>query len=123
MTTPGEHDRDDVIAPARRRLLERRDDALRRVAARARDLSGVAAARGDATADDEHDPEGATLSGQWSRLAGLSEAARRELAEIDAALERIAAGSYGVCERCGVPIPAGRLMARPTATRCVSCAA
>ncbi|GAA1728282.1 TraR/DksA family transcriptional regulator [Microbacterium paludicola] len=107
---------------ARERLLERRSDALRRLAARASDLSGVAAARGDATADDEHDPEGATLSGEWSRLSGLSDAARRELQEIDAALARIDAGTYGVCEVCGEPIAAGRLLARPTATRCIRCA-
>jgi RNA polymerase-binding transcription factor DksA len=114
--------RSEVIAQARDLLLELRRGAERRLAARAQDLSGVAAARGDATADDEHDPEGATLSGEWSRLAGLSDAALRELAEIDGALERISSGGYGVCERCGAPIPDGRLLARPTATRCVTCA-
>ncbi len=37
------------------------------------------------------------------------------------ALERIDAGTYGVCEMCGKPIPAGRLEALPYATRCVAC--
>ena len=69
------------------------------------------------------DPEGAPLSGEWSRLTGLQKAAVSELAEIAAALRRWAAGTYGVCERCGRPIPAGRLEARPTASRCVECAA
>ncbi|GAA3650477.1 TraR/DksA family transcriptional regulator [Microbacterium marinilacus] len=99
-----------------------RRDAERRIAARAEDLSGVATARGDAAADDEHDPEGATLSGEWSRLAGLSDAARRELDEIDAALARLDDGRHGTCETCGAPIPEARLRARPTATRCVRCA-
>ncbi|MEL5989837.1 TraR/DksA family transcriptional regulator [Microbacterium phosphatis] len=100
-------------------LLQRRRDAERRIAARAGDLTAVAAARGDSTADDEHDPEGVTLSGEWSRLAGLSDDARGELRDIDAALERIDAGTYGVCEVCGEAIPEGRLLARPTAARCV----
>ncbi|WP_345750776.1 TraR/DksA family transcriptional regulator [Microbacterium rhizophilus] len=111
-----------TVERARELLRERRREAERTVAARASDLSGVAAARGDATADDEHDPEGATLSGEWSRLTGLSVAARHELSDIDAALARIDAGTYGVCEVCGEPIPEGRLLARPTATRCVRCA-
>jgi RNA polymerase-binding transcription factor DksA len=112
----------DVIHRAREVLIERRRAEERRLAARALDLSGVASARSDATSDDEHDPEGATLSGEWSRLTGLSEAAQRDLREIDAALARIAAGTYGVCETCGERIPDDRLLARPTATRCVRCA-
>ena len=41
--------------------------------------------------------------------------------EIDAALERIAAGSYGSCVQCGAAIPAERLEFRPFAARCVAC--
>ncbi|GGH34497.1 TraR/DksA family transcriptional regulator [Microbacterium album] len=111
-----------LVAELRAALVDQRRAVERTLAARAADLSGVASARGDATADDEHDPEGATLSGEWSRLAGLSAAARRELTDIDAALARLDAGEAGVCESCGEPIPEGRLRARPTATRCVVCA-
>ena len=42
---------------------------------------------------------------------------------VTAALERIADGSYGVCENCGEEIAEGRLEAIPEATRCVNCAA
>ena len=83
---------------------------------------GVVVDRGADTADDEHDPEGATLSHEWSRLAGLRSDAERELAEMDVALARAAAGTYGVCVDCGTRIPDERPAARPTATRCVSCA-
>lgn len=38
-----------------------------------------------------------------------------ELAEIDAALGRIQAGTYGVCEKTGSPIPVERLLANPSA--------
>jgi RNA polymerase-binding transcription factor DksA len=42
---------------------------------------------------------------------------------IDAALERISDGSYGICDVCGKSIPAERLQALPFATRCAACAA
>ena len=45
------------------------------------------------------------------------------LAAIDRALTKIDAGTYGVCDACGEPITAARLEARPTASRCISCAA
>ena len=38
-----------------------------------------------------------------------------EIAEIDAALERIRSGNYGVCEKTGEPIPLERLKANPYA--------
>jgi RNA polymerase-binding protein DksA len=45
-----------------------------------------------------------------------------QLAQVDAAIGRLDAGHYGQCERCGQPIPAARLTARPTATTCIRCA-
>jgi DnaK suppressor protein len=43
--------------------------------------------------------------------------------EIDAALHRIADGTYGVCVHCGVDIPVERLEFRPFAAGCVACQA
>lgn len=79
--------------------------------------------RGRESADDEHDPEGVTLSGEWSTLEGLRAATLAELADVQAALARVADGTYGVCIDCGRKIPVARMQARPTATRCVDCAA
>jgi len=53
-----------------------------------------------------------------SRLEGQE---KHELDEIDAAQARLAAGTYGVCERCVKPIPLARLRALPTARHCLSC--
>lgn len=78
--------------------------------------------RADATADDEHDPEGSTLSGEWQRVEALRHAASSEREEVLAALARLEAGTYGTCVRCGQPIPPARLEARPMATMCVACA-
>lgn len=44
------------------------------------------------------------------------------LSECNAALARIAAGSYGLCERCSAQIPTARLDAFPYARHCVRCA-
>jgi RNA polymerase-binding transcription factor DksA len=82
----------------------------------------VAASR-DSNADDEHDPEGATIAFERAQLASVLRLAESDLAEVDAALLRVSSGSYGVCERCGQPISPARLDARPTARLCISCAA
>lgn len=72
--------------------------------------------------DDEHDPEGDSLSSQWSMLTGLLESSKRQLREIDEASARLAEGTYGFCASCGEPIPEGQLMARPFRAHCVECA-
>jgi DnaK suppressor protein len=44
-----------------------------------------------------------------------------EIRDIEAALERLAAGTYGECLQCGAKIPRSRLNAYPTAKRCLPC--
>jgi RNA polymerase-binding transcription factor DksA len=44
------------------------------------------------------------------------------LAEVDAALERVRLGTFGVCEACGHPISQARLSALGYARRCIRCA-
>lgn len=51
----------------------------------------------------------------------LNEHETAELGDIDAALERIRAGTYGICTDCSVSIPPARLSAYPTAKRCIDC--
>ncbi len=114
--TPDELERFARVLEAERRA--RTTDA----AALDSSMAQVLAARSDGTADDEHDPEGSTLTSDWSRLAGLGSASRAALGEIDRALDRIVAGSYGGCIRCGSPIGRARLEARPAAERCIDCA-
>ena len=87
------------------------------------DERDIRAGRADVPADDEHDPEGATLSAEWQRIDALRRSTEAERAEVAAALVRVRDGSYGVCIRCGRRIPAARLEARPMATMCVDCAA
>ncbi|WP_110241458.1 TraR/DksA family transcriptional regulator [Nocardioides gilvus] len=86
------------------------------------DYRGVVAASLDTNADDEHDPEGATIAFERSQIGALVKGAEGHLAEIDAALDQVRAGTYGVCVSCGTAIPEARLEARPMASRCVACA-
>ena len=44
------------------------------------------------------------------------------LAQVKAALERIAEGEYGICPSCEEDIPVARLKVRPEAVLCVACA-
>jgi RNA polymerase-binding protein DksA len=58
-----------------------------------------------------------------TRVTGhLSERGQRMIREINNAFERMTAGVYGECERCGSEIGIGRLRALPTATLCIECA-
>lgn len=108
---------------ARRRLTSLRAEVLAGADARNADFDATVAASVDSNADDEHDPEGATLAFERQQLATLRDRARRRLEDIDAALGRLDAGSYGSCEVCGRPIGDDRLAALPAARRCVRCAA
>jgi DnaK suppressor protein len=75
---------------------------LDRLRALQADFGGIVEASKDSNADDEHDPEGATIAFERSQVDSLVRQAERRLVEIDAALDR--------------------LQARPTARTCVSCA-
>jgi DnaK suppressor protein len=44
-----------------------------------------------------------------------------ELNQIEESLKKIALGTYGICDMCGVTIPLGRLKAKPFAKFCTEC--
>ena len=111
------------MGTAREVLLAERERVLQRMAVLEREFAGIAEAASADGTDDEHDPEGATLAFERQHAAALLAAAREQLAAVDAALARDAAGRYGWCERCGQPIGAARLAARPAAALCIRCAA
>ena len=107
---------------ARRRLDAEREETLRRLASLTDDYDAVVAASVDSNADDEHDPEGATIAFERSQIGALVRQGQAHLREIDQAVERLDAGTYGVCETCGARIGDGRLEARPVARTCIRCA-
>jgi DnaK suppressor protein len=109
------------VSDVRALLLEERRRTLARLGALSGDHAGIVEASRDSNADDEHDPEGATIAFERSQVAALARQAEEHLAEVDAAVARLEAGTYGVCERCGRPIETARLEARPTARTHVDC--
>lgn len=109
---------DDIRAA----LAEERRTTLERLSRLGEDFETIVAASEGSNADDEHDPEGATIAFERSQLDALLQQARSRLEEIEAATTRLDHGTFGVCERCGRPIGEERLRARPTARRCIACA-
>ena len=70
---------------------------------------------------DNHLAETATATLDREIDYTLEENSGQVLQQIDEALERIDNGTYGLCRRCGNPIPAERLEARPWATLDIDC--
>jgi DnaK suppressor protein len=70
---------------------------------------------------DEESGEGDTLAVERERDLALSAQARAAIEQIDIAVEKIHAGTYGECENCGTSIPKERLKALPYAALCVKC--
>jgi RNA polymerase-binding protein DksA len=58
---------------------------------------------------------------EQQRDLALRERNQQHLAEVEAALERLEAGTYGTCTRCGRPIAPERLEAIPWAAHCIDC--
>jgi DnaK suppressor protein len=58
---------------------------------------------------------------EQQKSLALRDQAQHHLALVQAALDRIDAGTYGTCQRCGSPIGAERLEALPWAAYCIDC--
>ena len=101
-----------IPAVAWRSLLEARWQArLREVTELSLAYHAVAAATADVRGDGAE------------RLLRRTVAARRRLADVEEALARLTAGSFGRCEQCGSVIPTDELSAVPETRYCPDCAA
>ena len=99
-----------------------RDSTSRRAVSLQRQIEELADQQSLTTHDDEHDPEGVTIAYERAQLQGLLAGARAELAAIDRALERLRAGTYGICTRCCGEITRQRQVALPATSTCIDCA-
>lgn len=98
----------------RQTLLEQREQLLEDIALLEETL------RGEVDIDvEEGDPDVIEREKSAALLATL----QARLASIDDALRAMEEGQYGICERCGKPIPPERLEVKPDATLCVTCQA
>lgn len=112
----------EATAASRDAVERERRAAGERLAELRRSFDDIAASVDAANTDDEHDPEGATLAFERAQVVSLLADTQHQLDALDDAGRRLDAGVYGTCERCGQPIGAERLAARPETTRCVRCA-
>jgi DnaK suppressor protein len=105
------------IQKQRNELLRRRRSILETTRRAQQELEGLRGA--------ERDPEfeeGAQSEHEQYTLSLLGEVQRREIAMIDAALERVDAGEYGICVDCETEIDGKRLAVLPFALLCTDCA-
>jgi RNA polymerase-binding transcription factor DksA len=93
----------------------------RRREAEARYRQVLAAQLSGEAAGDSEGVHGWKASREGGSDVALLESLDGTVRQIDAALHRLATGSYGTCETCGDPIALTRLQAVPFATRCVPC--
>lgn len=110
------------LAEIHQRLTLDRQRTSERIAALRRDIGSIIDGARLTATDDEHDPEGSTIAFERSQSSALLTWAGEHLDEVDAALKKIASGGYGYCEGCGELIDPRRLLARPTARTCMTCA-
>jgi RNA polymerase-binding transcription factor DksA len=104
------------------RVAAERRATVARITAMSAEFDEMVAATTGSNADDEHDPEGATLAFERAQVVSLLAEARAYLGDLDRALARLEAGAYEVCERCGCEISSERLAARPATRTCIGCA-
>ncbi|MCA9636315.1 MAG: TraR/DksA family transcriptional regulator, partial [Myxococcales bacterium] len=103
-----EHLTSEQIGELRRRLEDERRALLERAGA-------FVSESADFSVDSGDRQDQAALEAARAAVAGLATHDREQLAEIEAALQRIVAGTYGVCEESDEPIPFARLRLQPTA--------
>jgi DnaK suppressor protein len=100
-------------------LLSQRDELRAQLAT----LRGGDVGRAEASAEhfgNREDSQAQTTTARDLELA-LDAHESQEIAAVEAALQRIAQGTYGECTGCGIHIPAERLHAAPDAARCIAC--
>lgn len=108
--------RQDALLRLHKNLLGRRSELRKRLGLELEELAHTkhSSASGDA-ADAAFDSSGEEIA------STLAELESRELAQIERALRRLKAGTYGKCEVCSVKIPVARLNALPFSTLCINC--
>jgi DnaK suppressor protein len=106
------------IAGAEKALREQREHLVHQLA----ELG--AAESGDLRADIDFGgsfADAAAVTAERTEVLGVVDTLKTQLENVDRALAKIDAGTYGICEDCGQEIPAARLEARPESIRCVDC--
>jgi DnaK suppressor protein len=113
---------DKFLEGQRKALLDERDNYTRQATSLRAEADQLALDRdpGDVQFDEESG-QGDSMNVERERDLALSAQALASIEEIDRSLDKILAGTYGICEKCGTNIPKERLRALPYAALCVQC--
>lgn len=106
----------------RERLVAERASVDSQVVALTKDFDAIVYSTELVSTDDEHDPDGATIAFERAMIISLLDRARDQRNELDAALRRFDAGTYGRCEGCGREVASARLEMLPATRVCIACA-
>jgi RNA polymerase-binding transcription factor DksA len=71
---------------------------------------------------DSNFADSSQVTAERGEAEALAASLKETLDEVEAALQKFEAGTYGVCEDCAKPIAPARLEAKPAATYCIDCA-
>ncbi|MFH9572793.1 TraR/DksA C4-type zinc finger protein [Streptomyces sp. NPDC017230] len=107
------------VEEARGELQSESDRLRSEIDSSERSLQGMMRDSGDGAGDDEADTGSKNITREHE--LALAATAREVLTQTERALERLDAGTYGLCENCGNPIGKARMQAFPRATLCVEC--
>jgi RNA polymerase-binding protein DksA len=107
------------VEEARGELQSEADRLRTEIDSSERSLQGMMRDSGDGAGDDEADTGSKNITREHE--LALAANAREMLTQTERALERLDAGTYGLCENCGNPIGKARMQAFPRATLCVEC--
>jgi DnaK suppressor protein len=108
--------RRDALLRLHKALTARRDELRKRLGGDLKDLSNSQAQ--DATGDSA---DLAFDGGSEEVASQLAELESRELVQIERAIGKLKAGTYGLCEGCAKKIPVARLNALPFSVTCIEC--
>jgi DnaK suppressor protein len=71
---------------------------------------------------DQNFADSSQVTAERGEVEALANSLKETLAEVEHALAKFEAGTYGRCEDCGEPIAPARLEAKPGARFCINCA-
>jgi RNA polymerase-binding protein DksA len=109
----------EEVDEARAELLSEAERLQEEISSSEASLAGLMRDSGDGAGDDQADIGAKNITREHEMA--LAASARDMLVQTERALERLDAGTYGLCESCGDPIGKARMQAFPRATLCVEC--
>ncbi|MET9115071.1 TraR/DksA C4-type zinc finger protein, partial [Streptomyces longwoodensis] len=109
----------EEVEEARTELTSEKERLRAELASSEAALTGLMRDSGDGAGDDQADTGTKNITREHE--LALAANAREMLEQTEHALERLDAGTYGLCENCGEPIGKARMQAFPRATLCVEC--